>query len=371
MIMTKKIVNILCLILLFYANLSHAEIRISLIVPKTGEYKIWGDELIFGAQTAVDEINHQGGINGKKLELVSIDDTCSDNLAISTAQMLSVSSSIKPSLVIGPYCSNSFNEVAKIYSKAKIFQIVPTTLNYHDSNINHKGVMKLVSFKEQAGKDFFAFYNQNYAGLKTAIIYDENTDGTTEAVQAVIDEFRRHGKSALLKTYNFSDYANLDILSADIVSSKYDIAYILGTPKKTAKLIRKMSSLNKNEIFFVNKTVATESFFENAAKHLSNVYFMALPSFENNPLFTESMVNLRLKGVEFDGLNIYGYASVKMWADLVKDTKSLSYDKLAANIQNPKGNNVWKNTFFNNTSVKNPLHYKFYRYQNKEYIIAE
>ena len=111
--MTKKIVNILCLILLLCANLCKAEVRIALIVPKTGEYKVWGDELIFGAQTAVDEINDQGGINGKKLELISIDDTCSDNLAISTAQMLSVSSSIKPSLVIGPYCSNSFNEVAK------------------------------------------------------------------------------------------------------------------------------------------------------------------------------------------------------------------------------------------------------------------
>ena len=198
--MTKKIVNILCLILLLCANLCKAEVRIALIVPKTGEYKVWGDELIFGAQTAVDEINDQGGINGKKLELISIDDTCSDNLAISTAQMLSVSSSIKPSLVIGPYCSNSFNEVAKIYSKAKIFQIVPTTLNYHDSSIKHKGVMKLVSFKEQAGKDFFEFYNKKYAGLKTAIVYDNDTDGAKEAVQSVMDEFRRHGKSSLLKT---------------------------------------------------------------------------------------------------------------------------------------------------------------------------
>ena len=369
--MTKNFVNILCLILLFYTNLSMAEIRISMIVPKTGEYKVWGDELIFGAQTAVDEINNQGGIGGKKLELVSIDDTCSDNLAISTAQMLSVSSSIKPSLVIGPYCSNSFNEIAKIYSKAKIFQIVPTTLNYHDASLKHKGVMKLVSFKEQAGKDFFAFYNKNYAGLKTAIVYDKNTDGTKEAVQAVIDEFRRHGKSALLKTYNFSDYENLDILATDIVSSGYDIAYILGTPKKTAKIIRKTSSLNKNEIFFVNKLVATESFFENALKHLDNVYFMALPSFENNTLFTENMVSLRLKGIEFDGLNIYGYAPVKMWTDLVKETKSLSYDKLAISIQSPKVNDTWKSTFFNNTSVKNPLHYKFYRYKNEEYIIAE
>ena len=369
--MTNKLVKILCFFTLFYAQICTAEIRIAIVVPKTGEYKVWGDEIIFGAQTAIDEIKQKGGIKGKKLELTSIDDTCSENLAISTAQMLSVSSSIKPSLVIGPYCSNSFSEVAKIYSKAKIFQIVPSTLNYHDTSLKYKGVMKLVSFKEQMGKDFFAFYNTKYAGFKTALIYDNKTDGTKEVIHAIVDEFRKHGKNSLLKQYDLYNYKNLDSLASEIASSEYKIVYLAGSPKKNAKIIKKVSLINSDKIFITSKYTATDTFFENASGYLDNVYFMALPSFENRPEFTEHLVNLRLRGIEFDGLNIYGYAAVKMWTDLVKDTGSLSYDKLANSIQTKKTSNVWKNSFFNNTSSKNPLHYMFYQYKNGEFILSE
>ncbi|MBE6451436.1 MAG: amino acid ABC transporter substrate-binding protein [Alphaproteobacteria bacterium] len=369
--MIKNITHILLILMLFYTNFCKAEIRVAVVVPKTGEYKVWGDELIMGAQTAVNQINQTGGINGEKLELISIDDTCSENLAVSTAQMLSVSSSVKPALVVGPYCSNSFSDVAKIYSKAKIFQVVPTTLNYHDAILEHKGVMKLVAFKEQAGKDFFDLYNQKYAGLKTALVFDNKTDGVKETVTAISDEFRKHGKSSLLKQFNFAEYKNLDSLAETIVSSDYKIVYLAGSPKKTAKIIRKINNINKDTTFFINKSAATDAFFENANGYLDNVYFMALPSLENNITLTEDLVNLRLQGIEFDGLNIYGYTAVKMWADLVEKSGSVSYDKVVADIQNNKINNVWQNLFFNNTDMKNPLHYKFYRFNNGEFILAD
>ena len=368
--MVKNLVKILFLSMFLWIQICKAEVRVAIIVPKTGEYKVWGDELVFGAQTAVDEINNNGGIMGEKLELSTIDDTCSDNLAVSTAQMLSVSSSIKPSLVIGPYCSNSFDEIAKIYSKAKIIQIVPTTLNYQNSSRTHRGVMKLVSFKEQLGKDFFAFYNQRYAGLKTALVYDKKIDGAKEIVTAIFDEFRKYGKVSLLKQFQYEDYDELEQLVSDVVSSDSYIIFLMGSAKKNGKLVREISELKANNIFFTDKYSATEAFFENAKKYLNTVYFMSLPSFENNPEFTEELVGLRLKGIEFDGLNIYGYAAVKMWADLVKDSNTLSYDSLSAKIMNKKVNNMWKNSFFNNTSVKNPLHYGFYQYQDGEFMPA-
>lgn len=369
--MFKKIINILYFTSIFLTFNCKAEVRVAIITPKTGEYKVWGDELIFGAQTAIDEINNSGGIKGKKLKLSSIDDTCSDNLAISTAQMLSVSSSIKPSLVIGPYCSNSFDETAKIYSKAKIFQVVPTTLNYNKTSIKHKGVMKVISFKEQIGKDFFSFYNNKYAGLKTALVYDDKIDGSKEVINAIYEEFRKYGKSRLLKKIQFKQHHNLDKLAFDIISSDIDIIYLMGTPKKNGKLIRKVKELNPKKIFFTNRYSATDAFFENTDKYLDNVYFMDLPSFDNNPEFTEIMVKLRLKGIEFEGLNIYGYAAVKMWADLIKETNSLSYDIIYSKIQSSKTANAWKNTFFSNTNVKNPLHYIFYYYKNNEFVNVE
>ena len=285
--------------------------------------------------------------------------------------MLSVSSSLKPVLVVGPYCSNSFNDVAKIYAKAKIFQVVPTTLSYQNTTSKHKGVMKLVSFKEQAGKDFFVFYNTKYAGYKTALIYDNKTDGAKQTVLKIVDEFRKHGKISLIKQFDFAEYDSLDKLASEIVSAGYKVVYIAGSSKKTAKIIKKVSEINEDTYFFADKYVATDAFFENVNGHLENVYFMSLPSFEDNVQFTEDMVNLRLKGIEFEGLNIYGYAAVKMWSDIVNKANSLSYDKVLYDIQNKKINNVWKNLFFNNTSMKNPIRYRFYRYDNSEFVLVD
>ena len=368
--MIKKIVSTVCALMTICVGLCKAEIRIAVVVPKTGEYKVWGDELVIGAQTAINLINQQGGINGKKLDIVTIDDTCSENLAISTAQMLSVSSSVKPALVVGPYCSNSFDEIAKIYAKSKIFQVVPTTLSYHNATTKHKGVMKLVSFKEQASKDFFEIYNQMFAGLKTALIFDHKTEGTQETITSIADEFRKRGKSSLLKQFNLAEYKNLDLLASKIVSSGYKIVYLAGTPKKTAKIIKKTAELNGDTVFFINKSSATDTFFKNADGYLDNVYFMALPSLEDNINLTEDLVNLRLHGIEFKGLNIYGYAAIRLLIDLVKKNDTFSYDKIISDIQNKKVTNVWQNIFFNNADMKNPLHYKFYKYINREFVLA-
>ena len=157
--MLKKIVNIALLSVLFFPQVCFSAMRVAVIAPKTGEYKMWGDELIYGVKTALDEVNHGGGIKGKKLELFTIDDACSDNLAISTAQMLAVGLENKPAVVIGPYCSNSFEKISKIYSKAKIFQIVPLNLTYDLAIQEHKGMVRAAGFKEQASRDFFEFYN--------------------------------------------------------------------------------------------------------------------------------------------------------------------------------------------------------------------
>ena len=45
--------------------------RIGLACPLSGPSASYGDLMLYGAQTAVDEINAKGGVNGKKLELVA------------------------------------------------------------------------------------------------------------------------------------------------------------------------------------------------------------------------------------------------------------------------------------------------------------
>ena len=48
--------------------------KIAVIAPQFGPYEALGLSIIHGAELAVEEKNKNGGINGKKIELVKVDD---------------------------------------------------------------------------------------------------------------------------------------------------------------------------------------------------------------------------------------------------------------------------------------------------------
>ena len=74
---------------------ARAEVTLAVIAPKSGEYARAGEELFNGAKMAVQEINDNGGLNGEKLDMLTIDDRCDDRLAVSTAEMLTLLKSKK------------------------------------------------------------------------------------------------------------------------------------------------------------------------------------------------------------------------------------------------------------------------------------
>lgn len=370
-ILKKLKKNLLCTFLiglLCFPISGAAETTIAVIAPKAGEYAKAGTELFNGAKLAIREINDNGGLNGEKLDILTIDDRCDDRLAVSTAEMLTLLSSKKIGLVIGPYCSNRFNEVADKYEKAKIFQIVPTTVTYNAGSTEKKGQILLLGTKSQVSKDFFQYYNRNFAGLKVGFVYDDNPeDGYAEVAKTLFDEFRRYGKSELLKFYILNDsHKNLDDLAQTIVKDNINVILILSGNKETADFVENMKAVDKNLIVFTDKKKLSLSFLQNLGKRAKNIYLLDMPRLKDSLAFTETLVNLRLLGIEPEGMETYSYVAVKLWGDLVKGVKSFAYDKLAdaANADEMKEN--WSEFLMHSGSVK-ASKYVIEVYQNGEF----
>jgi len=64
------------------------DIKIGLAGPMTGDYAIWGQSTLKGAQIAVDEFNEKGGLNGRKVVLVPADDKGDPKEGATVAQKL-------------------------------------------------------------------------------------------------------------------------------------------------------------------------------------------------------------------------------------------------------------------------------------------
>lgn len=343
---------------------AQAEMKITLIAPQSGEYKIWGDELVQGAKIAIDDINKNGGVNGKKLSLEVIDDPCSENLALSTAQMISVRRE-KPVLVIGPYCSDGYQKIAQTYVKAKIFQIMPMMRDSENAFHQLNSVYKIGSINPHSGRDFYDFYNKHTPGIHAAVVFDPNDKDFVHAAQTAEDTFRRHGKASLLTVIPMEK--DPEISAQNVVETKSKIVFILGKPKKIAKMIRFLKKSDQNITLITGRYLIGDSLKEYADGYLEDIYFMGMPAIDDEPEFAEQLVKLRLRGIDLSGLNADSFIAIKSWEEIVRQAGSASYNKVMKQSRKIGNQNPWSFS----TSADHHISYVYYRFKDGEFIPYE
>ena len=360
---------IVLMTLLFHAIPVSAKITVALIVPMADNYQQQGEEITKGVERAIEEINRDGGVLKKKISLLKIDDQCSDSIAISTAQMLSIQKENKVSLVIGPYCANAFETVADIYANAQIFQIIPTTVDFSQAKTIKKGLIKMLGYTNQEAKDFFAFYNTHFAGDRVAVVHNAKNEESVSEAQAIAEEFQKHGKSVIIQSYNYQmtdkDY---NALAQKIFDNGAKLAFLLGSSANIRKMAYAIRREQDDFVIFTNKYKAGAKYFDMLGDYANGTYFMELKGTIDDPEFTETLVKLRLSGFEAEGLSLYGYSAVKLWQNLVQKSKSFDYNKLSAAINNKTVRTEFGYKMFHNGAPKTNESYAVYRYENGNFV---
>ncbi len=366
--MLKNIGKFICGALIFFSFEAYADVNLAVIAPRVGSLQTFGDELIGGVRIAVDEINENGGIQGEKIKLVVVDDQCDDKFAVSTAQMMSISQSYKMNAVIGPYCPNKFDEVADIYSNAKILQIIPMATLKSSAEKKHTGLIKMVGTVSAQGHDFFRYYQDNFMGKNVALVYNSDMRNVMEIAASVQKEFSQNGKLQFLKSYSFNQYPDgYGKMAEDILKVGNDIVYVLGKAEEIAQLSRELKDVNKEVIIFTSRYQAEGDYQELMGDLAEGTYMFALPSLKNNPAFTETLVKLRLKGAEPRGLGVYGYSAVNLWKNLVNKANSLKYDDLVKTLNENHLDTAFGEMMYINGNPEKSISYSIYKIQNGEY----
>ena len=360
----KYIIWFVCLLL---ATEVRATVNIALITPVNGEKSNIGKEITSGVRIAVDEINNQGGLIGEKVNLIEIEDTCDDNFSVSTAQMLALNKNPEymPVAVIGPYCTNQLQKVTDTFANAKILQIIPTAINQSNVSNSHSGLIKMVGYKEQQAHDFFQFYNKYYNWMNVAVIFDNNNKDIAQTVNNAFMEEKKNNKVALF-SFEENDF-DYTIIAQKILNSGSQIAFILGNEHNVTNLSKEIKSEKRKFIVVVNKYQVSEDFMKSVKGTDNGYFFIDLPSLKNNPEFTETLVNLRLLGIEPEGLAVYGYSAVRLWADLVRKVESFDYSAMENILKNSSFKSRWEKLMFSNGNPLNTANYSIYKMENGEY----
>src|SRR3989338_6431973 len=100
-------------------------IKIGFIGPLTGDIAGIGADMLNGVQVAVDEVNADGGINGRQIELIAEDGRCNGADAASAAQKLVNVDNVFA--IVGAGCSSETLAAAPIVNDGKVVMISPVS----------------------------------------------------------------------------------------------------------------------------------------------------------------------------------------------------------------------------------------------------
>jgi len=160
-------------------------IRIGLEAPITGSLSELGQGMVNGAKQAATQINDNGGINGKKVEIIAIDDKGDPDAGVAAAN-----SAVKSGLdaVVGPYNSGVGLKTLPIYMNAGL---VPLRLTSSDQTAGMGFTLQPMT-SQIAPVATDALVKQLKAS-SVALIIDSTTDYTKAAGQAMTSSLTSAG----------------------------------------------------------------------------------------------------------------------------------------------------------------------------------
>lgn len=362
-----RVAVVACFAAAFFCRPAAADITLAVIAPKAGEYAQSGKELFDGARLAVREINDNGGLNGEKLDMLTIDDRCDDRLAISTAEMLTLLKSKKSGWWSALTALTVLTRLQAFTSGRKYFRLCRrqwrimqgAPAKRADTAARHQGADE---------RRFFQFYNRNFAGLKVGFVYnDKPEDGYSEVAKTLYDEFRRFGKGELLKFYALNrEQGGMYDLARTIEKDGINVAFVLGENDETVNFIRAAKDVQRSIILFTSKNMVSPDSLKRLGKDAEGLYVMTLPGLKDSLMFTENLVNLRLLGIEPEGLEVYSYVAVKLWGDLVRQVNGFAYEKLAKAANGAALREKWSEFLMHSGSIESSK-YIIEMYQDGEF----
>lgn len=149
-------------------------IKIAYVGPITGSITQYGDMVKEGIVTAIEEINENGGINGKKVELISEDDSCEPKQAVAVANR-NVANGIK--FVVGHVCSGATIAAAQIYDNEGIVMVTPSASapSLTDEN-SFSSIFRVCGRDDQQSPAAINYITKNGA-KRVAILHDKQAYG--------------------------------------------------------------------------------------------------------------------------------------------------------------------------------------------------
>ena len=198
-------------------------IKIGGIFPLSGNVSVYGVECKNGIDLAIEEINAAGGVNGKKIVLISEDDEGNPDKTVNAFQKLTTKDGVK--IVIGSLTSGCTKAVTSRAQAQKILQIAPaaTAPDITDAGDYIFRACFIDPFQGTVGGKFAA---EDLAAKKAAILYDIGNDYSVGLTENFEKTFVSLGGSIVAKESYATNDKDFNAQLTKIKTANPDVLYL-------------------------------------------------------------------------------------------------------------------------------------------------
>ena len=212
-------------------------VKIGAIGPLSGAVAVYGVDCLNGINLAAEEINAAGGINGKKIEIVSEDDEGNPEKSVNAYKKIVTQKKTK--LIVGSLTSGCTMAITSLAQAQKVLMIAPAATA---PAITEAGdfVFRACFIDPFQGTVGAKFALETLGAKKAAVLYDVGNDYSVGLTENFVKTFSASGTVVAKESYSTGD-KDFNAQLTKIKNSKPDVVYLpdyYGTVALIAKQLR-------------------------------------------------------------------------------------------------------------------------------------
>lgn len=251
-------------------------IKIGLDYELSGQAATYGQSLVQGIELAFEEINKAGGVLGKQIEPVKVDNKSEPAEAANVASKLVTRDKVVA--ILGPATSGNTKGAAPVAIQNKV-PLISASATADDVTVDSNGKVREFIFKTCFSDSFQGVIMANFAyqdlGKKNAVLLvDSSSDYSKGLSKSFKETFEKFGGKVLSEEAYQSKDTNFKAVLTNIKGLNPDVIYLPGYYEEVGLIIKQARELGINIPILGGDGYESPKLVELAGKSaLNEVYF--------------------------------------------------------------------------------------------------
>jgi branched-chain amino acid transport system substrate-binding protein len=299
------------------------EIRVGIAMPLSGPLLASGARSVLAATTAVEALNGRGGVLGRPVRLIAMDDECGEQAAVDAAGRLVAAGVV---MVVGHLCSHSSLLAAAIYDIAGILMFMPDSTHPRLTEENRPNVFRLIGRDDLQGAAAAELIAKRWPDRRLALVHDGSLYGQRLALETR-RALQQHGVTLAL----FDRYAAGDVDHADLVrrlgANGIELLFVAGYGPDAGRIASDAEAAGLDLQLLGGDGLGVDEFAAAAGEAAEGTIFSTFSLRAGNPDGSTATPELL---ADFATGGLGSYAAIEVWSEAVARAGSLELERVTA-----------------------------------------